>query len=897
MANQTAEQVTENLFQAVDTIIKQRVSNLPYDQTIICEITNADNAQYGRYLAKTYSQSNGYNDVSFTVYSDNTEYVVGDRVYVRIPAGDYTQQKVITGNYVAERQDSTLVSTDSYWIASEIVLDEETSRFDITDSDIIYDLEDGRVFPGYQAFRIKFRPHIDERLVGMPYNIADLDVKFNISIQYTVPNVLNSAVLTRDFIVSLRALNPNLFRNPNKILSYDIDLYNVVANSPVQLRRITLSNLSYRGNSAEDFDGTQVLYFDDVSLTFGYYLTNNIDSFLTLYTDSVFYSPLETSIRNHIVYAHYYDCSNITDKILEPILAAESDLKASFDGNAVIPNVVIENAEEMGYSIAIPISTGTPDTLNNERYTYTVFLTSTLQQDRIVAQDSIDLINVDYYATLSGNIGNASSFLIAKQLDPSEEELYNYNNGIYYIYGQDGKPTDSSASFITRRAYIRLVDYYDPNNNFNNGNLTARVSGNSMIIPIDNICHIVPSHPEEAYFEFKISNYYAQNKKDNSIIWTYTPNDSQTSYTYEQELMFGYSGSQGADYSLILSLTSNGKEIPAIVMGQNATYKIVPHLYDYSNNEVISGISFSYSKVNTGAGRWPSWLNLDENGNLTVNGYVAPSEADRTTYYCPIVKTSITDLSIEAFMPIALAQEADTFLSGPTTITYDITGKKPFTSKVPYKLYREGSAPLIQITCELIIPKESPSEALKSLYPKLDGLSLILPSAYSTEMRDAPPTIIIKNNGQTVWIQPLYIWQNKYPNSMTNGEANKVIIPEKDGNRQIINTNVGRVLTNGAGMFIGDYGTASSSQYGLYAFKPIDDEYVENIFKLTANGVSATEDLAFNNIAVSGEDRAATVKDLVNAINILKTALLTVITDPTQTAKLNTIDLEIMENG
>jgi len=31
MANQTSEQYTENLFQAIDTIIANRVSRLPYD--------------------------------------------------------------------------------------------------------------------------------------------------------------------------------------------------------------------------------------------------------------------------------------------------------------------------------------------------------------------------------------------------------------------------------------------------------------------------------------------------------------------------------------------------------------------------------------------------------------------------------------------------------------------------------------------------------------------------------------------------------------------------------------------------------------------------------------------------------------------------------------------------
>mgnify|MGYP006988911999 CR=1 FL=1 len=84
---------------------------------------------------------------------------------------------------------------------------------------------------------------------------------------------------------------------------------------------------------------------------------------------------------------------------------------------------------------------------------------------------------------------------------------------------------------------------------------------------------------------------------------------------------------------------------------------------------------------------------------------------------------------------------------------------------------------------------------------------------------------------------------------MTNSEANKVIIPENGitTTMQIVNTSVGRVLTNGVGMFIGDYGTESSSDYGLYAFKESGNG-VDNTFKLLANGnFSATGDITLTN--------------------------------------------------
>lgn len=900
MANQTSEQYTENLFQAIDTIIANRVSKLPYDQTVICEITNTDNAEYGRYLVKAYNQSSGYNDVSFTAYCESAEYNVGDRVYVRIPAGDYTQQKVITGTYIAESYESTLVNTDAYWTAEEITLGEGNDSLDtisVTSLDI-YTLQAEEIFPGYSICRIKFRPRVSENLMGVSYTMDDLDVKFKIIIEYTVPTILNSSLFTSEFTISVRSLNPNLFRNSNKLLTYDINLDECVG-VPIQLKKITLSNLQYNGERSAAFQN-DALEFTDISLSFGYYITNNIGQFLALYTDNNFYSPSDNGV--HIIYAHYYDSTDFSGKKLEHISAKENYFKASFDNENAIETEIVDSGSY--YTIPLPVSKTTNNTLNNKRDSYIVYL-ACIEEERTLAQDSISLINVNYYSEIDDSIGAASSFLTAKALTPEEEQIANYNNGVYYIYGQDGKPTDSSASFITRRAYIKFVDYYS-SNNLENGELAVQFpqTANSMIVPVNTTPQLDEFDKTIAYVEYKIANYYAQNKKNNTITWTFTLEN--ITYSYNQELLFGYSGSQGADYSLILTLTdAAGKEIPAITMGQNAEYKVVSHLYDYSNNE-ISGQTVTYAVVNTGTSRWPSWLRL--NGNtLTVIDYSAPVETQPTTYYCAVVKASIPALSIEAFMPIALAQSDNTSLSGPTTITYDITGKKPFASKLPYKLYTENSSILREITATLVIPENNPSSALKSLYPSIDNNFLSLPSVYSTIMKDKPPTVIIKEGTQVVWIQPLYIWQNKYPNSMTNSEANKVTIPENGTtDMQIINTNVGRVLTDGTGLFIGDYGTSINSNYGLYAFKKSGDG-VDNVFKLLADGTfAATGDLGLSDASslngtvkgVLSNGSAATLKDIAQAIKDLKDAIAEIPDLPAAaTTALNRINLEIEENG
>ena len=96
MANQNASDISEQLFQAIDAIVQERIKQIGFDKTIIATITNNDNRMFGYYQAST------DNNIQFKVYSDITKYNVGEKVYIRIPEGDYTKQKVIIGRYIPE---------------------------------------------------------------------------------------------------------------------------------------------------------------------------------------------------------------------------------------------------------------------------------------------------------------------------------------------------------------------------------------------------------------------------------------------------------------------------------------------------------------------------------------------------------------------------------------------------------------------------------------------------------------------------------------------------------------------------------------------------------------------------------------------------------------------------
>ena len=89
-------EITEQLFEAIDAIVQERIRTLPYDKTVIATITSISGQNYGKYQVTT------DDNITFYAFSDVTTYNIGDKVYVRIPQNDYTKQKVITERYVPD---------------------------------------------------------------------------------------------------------------------------------------------------------------------------------------------------------------------------------------------------------------------------------------------------------------------------------------------------------------------------------------------------------------------------------------------------------------------------------------------------------------------------------------------------------------------------------------------------------------------------------------------------------------------------------------------------------------------------------------------------------------------------------------------------------------------------
>ena len=94
----------EQIFGAVDVIVKQRLQEVSFDKTIVCTITDDSDKKNGHYIVTD-------GNIRFDAYTTNVNYRVDDQVRVSILNGDFSEKKFIIGKYVADNTTTPIVYT------------------------------------------------------------------------------------------------------------------------------------------------------------------------------------------------------------------------------------------------------------------------------------------------------------------------------------------------------------------------------------------------------------------------------------------------------------------------------------------------------------------------------------------------------------------------------------------------------------------------------------------------------------------------------------------------------------------------------------------------------------------------------------------------------------------
>ena len=873
--------LTDDLFQSIDTIVSARIANLPYDQTIECEIINADKAEQGIYKVK-------YQAAFFEVYGAKSSFEVGDHVYVQVPQNDYKQNKTIIAKKKEETGKAVKVlpfrsfaynETDNLFSYSQTqkkitiltTNDNLESAVNIPVANLLSPLA------GYTKLGLKFSvaSNIKYNMASGDYGIRLIlhgydQSKISYSEKYalTAPNITHTFefMLTNSDMIGSNLYNTLGWCNQEKVFDISnlvIDSIQVLAwqngkfatdqNISVIGRPINFTNFQlYVGYDTSEFKKSQnrgFLYTKDGLL----YNSDLLDKklyirLLTLKKDT----ELTTLDMNRYSYIwEQYNASKST-------VSANTN-KLSFE--------LIASTTENTTNVKL-----SPSRTNKSQ----IFLGMGQQNGLLTKIITNELVfQNEAYLENSELLDIVQGF----QVSPVEEEK-GYR-GIFNIYGQDNYTTDQ---IITEKSHSLLLTYNSVSEDssdqgFQAGDIITwtipatytmlraprlgfdysdskditTLSNTSGIIEYYQLTKVLKDSDinteKNLYIPYYIKEYYTPQNTNNTISFEFVRGADK--YTTSIELFFGTSGSQGSEYTVVpyIYVHSNRVRVKAVSLEpehtENEYYGINFEVYDYNNN-LITNITNSTMQFQETKGFEVS-SNLDDNGGLL---FAPKPDIDLEQYFgCVKIDVEIGGKKIISYFPIPVAlSDAYRAINGSTVITYDITGKKPFYNKNKFSIDKNGN--LGTITWKLFNTDRADGELNNSFkgWPKIDEDELNLPSIFHTALMNQHILLICKENGNSVWSQPLIIIQNKYPIGLQHAEPNQVSLNDTDKIKNTMVGQISQVQSDGSwdepsGLLIGVITKENGNdEFGLFSY-----HNGERLFSINQDGTVALNGCSSNN--------------------------------------------------
>ena len=845
----------ENLFQSIDTIVNARIANLPFDQTIECEVFDITDADKGRYKVK-------YQASLFIAYGDKNAYNKGDIVYVSIPQNDFSLDKFILNK--KESDDKAAVKKLPFLNFAKyenlFSLNQQNTEYAIqftsngTDTNgkifTINNFYGKSIAAGFTRLGVKLsmKTSIQQDMQSGGYGVELIVTGMDQTKTYK--NVGSADLETKTFRLQMAdMIGANLYNtlgycNQEKVF----DITNFV-----------ITNITFRVFQSGNFktvDGegvkNQKLFFTNLHLHLGYDIKDfyNTDYKAYLYTEQGYQYNSEFLVKNlYVRFVKLQEADKTNIDIINNALSGinYSVLWEQYDPNAAAPS------ENSGLISFVTLS-GTDSTVSNLsptnatvslstsrsrlKHAYVVIVTDIYANKKYIS-DTIEFTNMTY---LAGS--ELIDIITGFQVEPAEEDILDYN-GKFFIYGQDSSSTNK---IISSRDHYLIVNYVpssdetltpglqigdqvtwiipatntmlEPSNAFayqritdNNGNIISYTTTKT----ITNLTSDVDQTEHKFRLPYKIKDYYSPTYTNNTIT-VKLKRGQNGDFSTTQDILFGTSGSQGNEYNAVVRLyrsTDTTQILNAIPVNDpiGTIYYCKVYLYDYDNREINYDITdFAYSLVSSGTGlNWvhqtlPTvempFITLTKVDNLNMNEYL--SQPVRIWIHSSTFRITL-------IYPIAIcANSSYTAISGSTVITYDITGKKPTYTKNAFTINKNNDRAVWNIYGDTSVPYA----------PQLINNELVVPSIYHSNVNAETFTLYCTVEGEgIVWIQQIYMHQNKYPVGITQEEQNKFTF----GNYRIDNTLVGRVHDSNyltSGIVMGDVHNISTNKttLGLYGF-------------------------------------------------------------------------------
>lgn len=853
-----SNELNEKIFRSVDTIVSARLQNLPFDQTIIGVVESVpEKLGTQKYIVN-------YKGAKLTVFVNDTDkkYAINEEVYILIPGGDFSAKKLITGRVISDyqadekRNENNYLPSFSHWVSPEQEYSLIVENSNSESTKLIYEvaLNDSPII-GYTTLQLAYNIAADlynnEKIVDQ--GIYGLRVILTAIDQNTVNT--NDNNLKQDLIYNMTCDNM-LLMNKYRSGGYTAQNFNITITDKI-ITNIKI--IAYHNGKFYDSDNNKITQKDDLyiklknfTLTTGYLkkdLDNDSNSDIAIYFYSLNGIQYKSNTNKLDVTTAFRPVNKVTGTII----------------TYPITNVQLYRYNESNTTNTSGVGIGWDS------------ITNVIKEDTILSfklQSGDQITKAIYCIKVSFNVNNIPNvYAVSNKLtftnQTSNENISllagitltpNNNSNVFYSYGQDNQLLARSDSEKLQRIAVSFSSKDTTGNTtlVPGVNLTYYLPvKNTMILPVDSRREINKKNQQEYYtfnkkltsddlqsnifyIPFKIANLYNPLFKNNTIICDVEINDQI--YTQSLDLLFGVSGSSGANYVLQLELqdsASNSKVKSIFYKATNQpVYKIQYYLYDYAWNSIpnndLKNISFTWynSTLNNN-----SKIKLDnKTGVITLlqdliaeDGIASKLIVQMTGTYQGIELKGYITIPV-SFNPLCAC------IDGCSIITYDITGKKPIYEKTPYRLYQYSDSLDLQIIddIEWNLIDESGLLKFNSIDPNGPNSKIKIitpPTIYSPQNKSSYITASL--NGSIVWIQPILMINNTYPTAMWNDmRGNEINFNNNE--LQLFSATVGQLDAKQAnGVLMGTFinNNNKKQEYGLYAF---NDKNI--VFKITDNG-------------------------------------------------------------
>lgn len=858
-----ATDIIEPLLESMKIVSESILQGLSYDITVPCNIVDASQRNNGEYKV-----SNG--TATFIAYSENTEYREGQTVYVKIPQGDYNNDKIITGR----KKDKDSVEPYIYHNPIDTVLDitgninPDDKQFGLIANDTIENVQvlDLRFSKPYYNFeRLAIRAGFRSWLSDLNCVRGDYGLKLEIEFK---PQSVDSTAAANNY-------TKTLYLNTSDMIGDVYSFDNFFQQSKVfdisqEAGIIAIKGWFYQDSNFIDASGNKIPYLDEfeqpilsnlfingIEIILGYDYTNYNQEFVKLFTFSnTIYGPNRPNDQKtvELKWVHIEDNGNRV--IMKPEIDGNYEIRwyryelgspsdDSYSGvfykriNPANGEVWSEGAVAKSFTCVF-----TPDSATNEEekikavilfgdepkiyrsdvLTFTnnsqILNAPTLDAVRAVSLECDDLSYSNYYVYDEGN-----SLLPNFVKTQERRVICNFNlsaTGETHNDFSDLSPTDFIIWKFPNKNTMLIVDESQIFNYSDNRSIAHDDDDGYTTITTNNL-DIDALSNNKPTLKYSIKSYYSAAANNNTI--TCIIKKGGVEYTGLLTFSFGQAGTTGTDYTLVLEFEDNN--FNAITLRTTNKFNVRAFLYDQNNElQKLDGttIDFKWKDSNSKVGYSMNWQKSDDgysyiceisvNSNASINDIL-------------ILQTTLKewgDYNLISYLSIPIKTVANSYVIGADKVVYSTSGN-PSYYKNPYEYYEDNKK--INVVWNSKSVDLNDDEFLPSIkVQNNDGINeyrLKPKSLYIDGLK--PYAVQAIYNNQVIWTQPILIIQNEYFSSTINKWDGALKID--DSGNYILSKMIGAGKKNSSsnqfsGVLMGDWGSNTNDSYlqtGLFGFQ------------------------------------------------------------------------------